>query len=94
MAMVDFDSSVTVQDLARFREWSGLPIVTKGVMRGDDAAACVDAGVAGADGVVFGVPEYNYSIPGGLKNALDWVSRPPQHSPMRGKPIGVPGVSS
>ena len=46
MAMVDFDSSVTVDDLALFREWSGLPIVTKGVMRGDDAAACVDAGVA------------------------------------------------
>ena len=45
MAMVDFDSSVTVDDLAQFREWSGLPIVTKGVMRGDDAAACVDAGV-------------------------------------------------
>jgi 4-hydroxymandelate oxidase len=46
MAMVDFDSSLTVEDLAHFREWSGLPIVTKGVMRGDDAAACVDAGVA------------------------------------------------
>jgi 4-hydroxymandelate oxidase len=46
MAMVDFDSSLTVDDLALFREWSGLPIVTKGVMRGDDAGACVDAGVA------------------------------------------------
>ena len=46
MAMVDFDSSLTVDDLALFREWSGLPIAAKGVMRGDDAAACVDAGVA------------------------------------------------
>jgi chromate reductase len=52
------------------------------------------AAIATADGVVFGVPEYNYSIPGGLKNALDWVSRPPQHSPMRGKPIGMVGAAT
>jgi chromate reductase len=52
------------------------------------------AAIACADGVVFGVPEYNYSIPGGLKNALDWISRPPQDSPMRGKPIGMVGAAS
>jgi chromate reductase, NAD(P)H dehydrogenase (quinone) len=52
------------------------------------------AAVAGADGVVFSVPEYNYSIPGGLKNALDWVSRPPATSPLRGKPIGMVGAAS
>lgn len=52
------------------------------------------AAIAGADGVVFSVPEYNYSIPGGLKNALDWVSRPPDSSPMRGKPIGLVGAAS
>lgn len=52
------------------------------------------AAIARADGVVFGVPEYNYSIPGGLKNALDWVSRPPQDSPMRGKPVGIVGAAS
>jgi 4-hydroxymandelate oxidase len=46
MAMVDFDPSLTVEDLALFHEWSGLPIAAKGVMRGDDAAACVDAGVS------------------------------------------------
>jgi chromate reductase, NAD(P)H dehydrogenase (quinone) len=52
------------------------------------------AAIAEADGVVFGVPEYNYSIPGGLKNALDWISRPPDQSPLRGKPVGIVGAAS
>jgi 4-hydroxymandelate oxidase len=47
MAMVsDFDPSITFDDLALFGEWSGLPIVVKGVMRGDDASRCIDAGAA------------------------------------------------
>ncbi|HEX3760209.1 MAG TPA: NAD(P)H-dependent oxidoreductase [Kofleriaceae bacterium] len=50
--------------------------------------------IAAADGVVFSVPEYNYSIPGGLKNALDWVSRPPDLSPLRRKPVGMVGAAS
>ena len=40
----DFDPSVTFDDLALFGEWSGLPVIVKGVLRGDDALQCIDAG--------------------------------------------------
>jgi chromate reductase, NAD(P)H dehydrogenase (quinone) len=42
--------------------------------------------VRAADGVIFVSPEYNFSIPGGLKNAIDWISRVP-NQPFAGKPV-------
>ncbi len=45
-----------------------------------------------ADGLLIVTPEYNYSIPGVLKNAIDWASRPPEQ-PFDGKPIGLMGAS-
>jgi chromate reductase len=50
--------------------------------------------VRGADAVFFVTPEYNSSIPGGLKNALDWISRPIATNPLRYKPVAVIGASS
>ena len=47
-----------------------------------------------ADVVLFSTPEYNHSIPGALKNALDWLSRPLAESPLRGKPVAVVGAST
>lgn len=50
--------------------------------------------VAAADAVLVSTPEYNHSIPGQLKNALDWLSRPLAESPLRNKPAAVVGAST
>jgi chromate reductase len=49
--------------------------------------------VRAADAILFSTPEYNYSIPGVLKNAIDWVSRPYGDNAWDGKPVAVMGAS-
>ena len=48
--------------------------------------------VRAADGVIFVTPEYNYGIPGGLKNAIDWVSRI-KDQPFKDKPVAIQSVA-
>ena len=62
--------------------------------RPDAAVDALRAAVADADGVLIATPEYNGSIPGQLKNALDWVSRPLEHNPLRNKPAAVVSAST
>src|SRR5438874_12027318 len=57
------------------------------------AVARMRAAVAGADAILFATPEYNSSIPGQLKNAVDWLSRPFETAVVRNKPVAVVGAS-
>lgn len=58
------------------------------------AVAALRDAIAAADAVVFSTPEYNHSIPGQLKNALDWLSRQPGEDVFRDKPVLVVGASA
>jgi chromate reductase len=61
---------------------------------GPEPVEAFRAAVREADAVLFSTPEYNSSIPGTLKNALDWASRPLATNPFRNKPVAVVGAST
>ena len=66
-----------------------IPLYDADVQQEDGFPATVEAlaeQIRQADGVVIVTPEYNYSVPGGLKNAIDWLSRLPDQ-PLAGKPV-------
>jgi chromate reductase len=82
-----------------FELWDGLKEVPPydeddDVTPAPAAVARLRAAIAGADAVLFATPEYNSSVPGQLKNALDWASRPLATNVLRNKPVAVIGASS
>ena len=56
------------------------------------AATAMAEAIRAADGVIFVTPEYNHSVPGALKNAIDWISRLP-NQPFAGKPVAIQSSS-
>lgn len=74
---------------------AGLPIYDGDIEAAGmpEPVTAMGAQIAGADGLVIVTPEYNYSVPGGLKNALDWLSRIKERQPLKGKPTLVLSAS-
>lgn len=74
----------------------GLPLYDGDVeLEGDPApVAAFKAAIRGADGLLMATPEYNHGVPGVMKNAVDWASRPPRDSALNGKPVGLIGAST
>jgi len=52
------------------------------------------AAIAAADALIIATPEYNHCVPGVLKNAIDWASRPARNSVLTGKPVAILGAST
>ena len=82
-----------------FEVWDGLKQIPPydeddDVQPAPPAVAALRDAVAEADAVLFATPEYNSSVPGQLKNAVDWVSRPLATNALRNKPVLVVGAST
>ena len=68
---------------------AGIPLYDADIQQNEGVPQTVEdiaAQIRAADGVVIVTPEYNYSVPGGLKNAIDWLSRVAEQ-PLAGKPV-------
>jgi chromate reductase, NAD(P)H dehydrogenase (quinone) len=82
--LVEFDRLAEVPPYDEDAELEATPTVVEELRRA----------VREADAVLIATPEYNHSIPGQLKNALDWVSRPAGQSSLMGKPAAAIGAST
>jgi chromate reductase len=59
-----------------------------------EAVTAFKEAIRRADALLIATPEYQYNIPGVLKNALDWASRPPGKSPLQQKPVAIMGTTT
>jgi chromate reductase, NAD(P)H dehydrogenase (quinone) len=80
--------------IALYDELGSVPLFNEDLeARAPEGVARLRQQVAAADGLLIATPEYNQSIPGVLKNAIDWLSRPPEEV-LVGKPVAVVGASA
>ena len=77
-------------------ELADIPLFNADVEAEGDPAAIADfkRAVAEADALLIATPEYNHCVPGVLKNAIDWASRPARQSVLTGKPVAIMGAST
>lgn len=80
-------------DFVFWNQLDRIPAYNEDAETKPDAVVLLKDELARADAVLFATPEYNGSVPGALKNALDWVSRPFADNPLRDKPVAVIGAS-
>ena len=86
-------------DGVEFTAWTGLAGIPPydedlDVERAPGAVAQMRTALTHTDAILIATPEYNHSLPGQLKNALDWASRPFPGNSLRGKPAAVVGAST
>ena len=79
----------------RIHDLSEIPLFSEDVERAEipSAVARLREAVAEADGFLVATPEYNHGVPGVMKNAFDWLSRPHGESVLNGKPAAIMGAS-
>jgi chromate reductase len=91
-------AATELPDGAGFELYAGLgdipPYLEEEGVSTPESVAALRAALHAADAVLLATPEYNSSIPGQLKNALDWASRPFPDNSLRGKPVAVIGAST
>jgi chromate reductase, NAD(P)H dehydrogenase (quinone) len=77
-------------------EIDDIPLFDADLEAGGDPAAVVHfkRAIYEADAVLIATPEYQHGVPGPLKNALDWASRPPGEGPLTGKPTAIMGATT
>lgn len=77
-------------------ELAEIPLFNADLEAEGDPLAVVDfkLAIAAADALLIATPEYNHCVPGVLKNAIDWASRPARRSVLTGKPVAIMGASN
>ncbi len=82
--------------IVEIAEIADIPLYNQDLDNDKDRPLPVEAlksAVAEADAILIATPEYNFGVPGVLKNVIDWVSRPAMRSPLAHKPVGIIGAS-